>query len=148
MLAPQGAVTRLDAGVRHRLVNSQSPCPRLTFVGVNERDTHHQPKGFMKMSKTMKTVAVAGAVAAALVSQMTTANAQAKEKGYGVSLAGKNDCAAGPGTTCAGTSTVDYQGNAWTLVNAGTCADIELPAMADGTPRQGSLEALERDLPS
>jgi uncharacterized membrane protein len=60
-----------------------------------------------------------------------------------VSLAGKNDCAAGPGTTCAGTSKVDYQGNAWTLVPAGTCATMELP---DG--RTGSLEPLERDLPA
>lgn len=102
----------------------------------------------MKMSNTMKTLAVAGAVAAALASQVSTANAQAKEKCYGVSLAGQNDCAAGPGTTCAGTSTVDYQGNAWTLVDAGTCASIELPAMADGTARQGSLEELNRDLPS
>ena len=97
------------------------------------------------MSKTVKTLAVASAVAAAMVS---TASAQSKEKCYGVSLAGKNDCAAGPGTTCAGTSTVDYQGNAWTLVDAGTCADIELPAMADGTERMGSLEALDRDLPA
>ncbi|MCV6593005.1 MAG: DUF2282 domain-containing protein [Silicimonas sp.] len=95
------------------------------------------------MSNTKKTLAVAGAVAAALTASMTApVQAQAKEKCYGVSLAGKNDCAAGPGTTCAGSSTVDYQGNAWTLVDAGTCADIELP---DG--RMGSLEALERDLP-
>ena len=57
-------------------------------------------------------------------------------------LAGKNDCAAGAGTTCAGTSKVDYQGNAWTLVPAGTCAAIELPDR-----RVGSLEALDRDLP-
>ena len=63
----------------------------------------------------------------------------------------QNDCAAGPGTTCAGTSTVDYQGNAWTLVPEGTCelygvaaeADYELPG-----DRQGSLEPLERDLPA
>lgn len=60
----------------------------------------------------------------------------------------ENDCAAGPGTTCAGTSTVDYQGNAWTLVDAGTCTEIDLPQMADGTPREGSLEELDRDLPT
>ncbi len=101
------------------------------------------------MSNTPKTLAVAGAVAAALASYATLpANAQAQEKCFGVSLAGENDCAAGPGTTCAGTSTVDYQGNAWTLVEAGTCATIELPQMADGTERMGSLEALERDLPA
>lgn len=99
------------------------------------------------MSKTLKTVAIVGAVAASLVAQTSTATAQAKEKCFGVSMAGKNDCAAGPGTTCAGTSTVDYQGNAWTLVDAGTCTEIELPAMADGTARMGALEALERDLP-
>ena len=101
------------------------------------------------MSTTMKSVAIAGAVAAAVAAQTTTqAQAAGKEKCFGVSLAGENDCAAGPGTTCAGTSVTDYQGNAWTLVDAGTCAEIELPAMADGTPRTGSLEELDRDLPA
>ncbi len=101
------------------------------------------------MSTTHKSLALAGAVAAALTATLASqAAAQAKEKCFGVSLAGQNDCAAGPGTTCAGTSTVDYQGNAWTLVDKGTCAEIELPAMADGTARQGALEALERDLPA
>jgi uncharacterized membrane protein len=49
------------------------------------------------------------------------------DKCYGVSLAGKNDCAAGPGTTCAGTSKVDYQGNAWKYVAKGTCATMTTP---------------------
>jgi uncharacterized membrane protein len=44
-----------------------------------------------------------------------------------VSLAGKNDCAAGPGTTCAGTSKVDYQGNAWKHVAKGTCTTMKTP---------------------
>jgi uncharacterized membrane protein len=101
------------------------------------------------MSNTLKTVALAGAIAAAMTAQATTqAEAASKEKCFGVSLAGANDCAAGAGTTCAGTSTVDYQGNAWTLVDAGTCAEIELPTMADGTGRTGSLEELNRDLPA
>lgn len=100
------------------------------------------------MSKTVKTLAVASAVAAALAAQTITVSAQSKEKCYGVSLAGQNDCAAGPGTTCAGTSVVDYQGNAWTLVDAGTCDSMELPAMADGTARTGSLDMLERDVPA
>ena len=43
------------------------------------------------------------------------------EKCYGIALKGKNDCAAGPGTSCAGTSTADYQGNAWKYVKAGEC---------------------------
>lgn len=49
------------------------------------------------------------------------------EKCYGVALAGKNDCAAGAGTTCAGTSKIDYQGNAWVLVDKGTCTTIKTP---------------------
>jgi uncharacterized membrane protein len=61
----------------------------------------------------------------------------AMEKCYGVSMAGKNDCAAGPGTTCAGTSKVDYQGNAWKNVAAGTCTTIKTPK---GT---GSLTAIK-----
>ena len=96
---------------------------------------------------------VAGAVAAAVAAgSATPASAQGKEKCFGISLAGQNDCAAGPGTTCAGTSTVDYQGNAWTLVPAGDCekygveeetAEFELPE-----DRKGSLVELDRDLPT
>lgn len=99
-------------------------------------------------NQTVKSLALAGAVAAAFAAHTGTAAAAGKEKCFGVSLAGQNDCAAGPGTTCAGTSTVDYQGNAWTLVDAGACENMELPEMADGTPRTGSLEALDRDLPA
>ncbi len=99
------------------------------------------------MSNTMKSAAIIGAIAASFAAYSTTASAQAQEKCFGVALAGENGCAAGPGTTCAGTSKVDYQGNSWTLVEAGTCTEIELPAMANGSARMGSLEALERDLP-
>jgi uncharacterized membrane protein len=61
-----------------------------------------------------------GAAFAALPAVAQTADKD-KEKCFGVALKGKNDCAAGPGTTCAGTSKADYQGNAWTLVAKGTC---------------------------
>jgi uncharacterized membrane protein len=58
------------------------------------------------------------------------------EKCYGVSLAGKNECKAGAGTTCAGTSKVDYQGNAWKLVKAGTCTQMKTPhGMGSLTPK-------------
>jgi len=50
-----------------------------------------------------------------------------KERCYGISLAGKNDCAAGPGTSCAGTSKVDYQANAWKYVAKGTCTAVKTP---------------------
>jgi uncharacterized membrane protein len=92
----------------------------------------------------------APAEGAAAGGEMAAASAEtsAMEKCFGIALAGKNDCAAGPGTSCAGTSTVDYQGNSWKNVPEGDCAkygagdgDFALP---DG--RKGSLEALDRDL--
>jgi uncharacterized membrane protein len=96
------------------------------------------------MTDITRTVALAGAVAAALAAHATTpAMAQDQVKCYGVSLAGQNDCKAGPGTTCAGTSKVDYQGNAFKLVPAGTCETMELPG-----GRMGSLEPLDRDMAS
>ncbi len=61
-----------------------------------------------------------------------------QERCYGVALAGENDCAAGPGTSCQGTSTVDFQGNAWTYVEEGTCTDIETPY------GNGSLTEIDR----
>ena len=100
------------------------------------------------MSKMSNTLMIASAVATAVAGVATTAAAEGDEKCYGVALAGENDCAAGPGTTCAGTSTVDYQGNAWKLVPSGTCESMEVPAAADGSARMGSLEALERDIPA
>ncbi len=98
------------------------------------------------MSVPSTTLALA--ISAALASYASTAQAdQAQEKCYGVALAGQNDCAAGAGTSCSGTSKVDYQGNSWKLVPTGTCLTMNLPAMMDGTPRVGALTALQRDLP-
>ncbi len=111
------------------------------------------------MTTATKSIALLGAVTAAVAAHgVGTAQAQeaTQEKCFGISLAGENDCAAGPGTTCAGTSTIDYQGNAWSLVPAGTCTQYStmseddmfmLPAMEDGTPRDGSFAEMVRDLP-
>ena len=49
------------------------------------------------------------------------------EKCYGVSLKGHNDCAAGAGTSCAGTSKVDYSDQAWKYVPKGTCETMKTP---------------------
>src|SRR5437660_1636795 len=59
------------------------------------------------------------------------------DKCYGIAMKGDNDCAAGAGTTCAGTSITDYQGNAWKYVAKGTCTTIKTPK---GT---GSLEPIK-----
>ena len=50
------------------------------------------------------------------------------EKCFGVALKGQNDCYAGAGTTCAGTSTTDYQGNAFKLEPNGTCTTMQTPS--------------------
>ena len=78
---------------------------------------------------TISAAALAGSLAAAFAMAAAPAFAQNtnKERCYGVSLAGKNDCAAGPGTTCAGTSKVDYQGNAWKYVDKGSCTKMSTP---------------------
>ena len=111
------------------------------------------------MPPTRKTTAattaatVAGSIALALSAALapSSAEAEAKEKCYGIALAGQNDCAAGAGTTCAGTSKVDYQGNAWTLVPAGDCLKYGVeesdPRYVLPGERAGSLEKLDRDLP-
>ena len=85
-------------------------------------------------------LAIAGAAAAVVSTTAVAGPVKAqptKDKCYGISLAGKNDCAAGAGTTCAGTSKRDYQGNAWKYVAKGTCASIKTPKGA------GSLTAIK-----
>lgn len=74
--------------------------------------------------KTMLGAAVLAALAA---SAAIAADKPKMEKCFGVAKAGQNDCAAGAGTSCAGTSKVDYQKNAWKLVPAGTCTKIKTP---------------------
>ena len=97
------------------------------------------------MSKTniASAAIVAGALAVGISMATTTTAEAAKKKCYGVAKAGQNDCAAGPGTTCKGTSKVNYQGNAWKYVNTSSCSKIKL---AGG--RKGSTRPLKRDLPS
>jgi uncharacterized membrane protein len=92
------------------------------------------------MDRRSINLALAGSLAAALSLLAIAASAQdaAKEKCYGVALKGQNDCAAGPGTTCAGTSKVNYQGNSWKLVPKGTCTTMTTPF------GPGSLASIKR----
>lgn len=91
----------------------------------------------MKMHLSAALIAGSLAAATALIAAEAPAQPADKEKCYGISMAGKNDCAAGPGTTCAGTSKVDYQGNAWKLVAKGTCTTMKTPK------GMGSLEPMK-----
>ena len=98
----------------------------------------------MSAKSAITSLVLASAVSSALATiasaaPLTMAEEQAaaaahKEECYGVALKGQNDCVAGPGTTCQGTSTVDFQGNSWKFVRGGTCTSIVLP---DG--KHGSL---------
>ena len=92
-----------------------------------------------RLSIAAASIAVAALCAGvAQAAESQHAASGAKEKCYGVSLAGKNDCAAGAGTTCAGSARADYQGNAWRLVPAGTCTAINTPK------GPGSLTPIQR----
>ena len=80
----------------------------------------------VKTTSALAAIAIAAVSTAALAGTAPAAK-PAMEKCFGVAKAGKNDCKAGPGTSCAGTATRDYQGNAWKLVKAGTCLSIKTP---------------------
>ena len=74
--------------------------------------------------------------AATVLASLTAAAASAspvkpqpgQQKCFGISLAGKNDCKAGAGTSCAGTSRKNFQGDAWKYVAKGTCTAIKTPS--------------------
>jgi len=92
------------------------------------------------MNKTISAASLAFAfgaamsIAAAPVSAASHGGAMKveMEKCYGVAMKGKNDCKAGAGTSCAGTSKMDYQGNAWSFVPKGTCEKTASPTSASG----------------
>ena len=90
--------------------------------------------GRCPMERRMLSLALAASLSSALTLVAAPASAQdaGKEKCFGVSLKGQNDCAAGPGTTCAGTSKVDFQGNAWKLVAKGTCEKMASKTSPNG----------------
>ena len=95
-------------------------------------------------TKTMSSRALVGAFTAALAFVAGPGSAgpkppePTKDKCFGIALKGDNDCAAGPGTTCAGTSTADYQGNSWKYVAKGTCDTVKTPL------GKGSLQPIKR----
>jgi len=88
--------------------------------------------------------AALGSVVAGNASAHLEDGVAGKEKCFGVSLAGANDCAAGPGTSCAGTSKTDYQGGAWKLVPTGTCVTMKSPTSKTGF---GQLKAFTSAAP-
>jgi uncharacterized membrane protein len=95
--------------------------------------------------KSALTAAIASSFATALAMITTPAFTSPKppqptmDKCFGIALKGANDCAAGAGTTCAGTANADYQGNAWKYVPKGTCATVITPK------GKGSLEPNKSD---
>ena len=130
----QRELHRRSGTAAHRALAPRSAFLSFIFSGETALTTRTLTLGALAFA------ALASGAALAQSDNMNKSGDMAKpamEKCYGVSLAGKNDCAAGPGTTCAGTSKVDYQGNAWKFVPAGTCATIKTPK------GMGSLEAMK-----
>ncbi|MGF7160906.1 putative membrane protein [Rhodoligotrophos appendicifer] len=94
------------------------------------------------MNRSTLALALAGSLVTAVTGNAFAAPLKpeqmaGKEKCYGIALKGQNDCAAGAGTTCAGTSTKDYQGNAWKAVPVGTCVTMQ------GGGHMGSLTPMK-----
>jgi uncharacterized membrane protein len=117
--------------------------PAKDLVCPAEGTAKSNVENVMSARTAVSSLILAGAVSAALASMaaagpLTNAEGKAavaahKEKCFGVALKGQNDCAAGPGTTCQGTSTIDFQGNSWKFVRGGTCTSIELPNGGHGS---------------
>lgn len=91
-----------------------------------------------KKTPVLTTAALSLALTSAVALSSAPAEAGKGERCYGVALAGQNDCAAGPGTSCAGSSKVDYQSDAWKYVPAGTCMDMASESSPTG---KGQLKA-------
>lgn len=96
------------------------------------------------MSNRSTNLALAAAVAAAALmsagAQAQTANTD-KERCYGISMAGKNDCAATGNNSCSGQAKVDFDTKAWKYVAKGTCATMEV-TLKDGMKRKGTLQPM------
>lgn len=91
------------------------------------------------LSATALVLALGSALSMAAVS--TAHAADDMEKCFGVAMKGHNDCAAGAGTTCAGTAKMDYQANAWKLVPKGSCATTESKTSPTGFGQMQAFKA-------
>ena len=92
-----------------------------------------------KLSATALILALGSSLS--LSALTTTAHAADDVKCYGIAEAGKNDCAAGPGTSCAGTSKTKDQANAWKLVPAGTCTKTPSTTSPTGFGQEAAFDA-------
>ena len=98
--------------------------------------THSAVLGALALAAAMAGSAAAADKMAMMKKPVSMEQMAGNEKCYGVAKAHENDCKAGPGTTCAGTSKGNYQGDAWSLVKEGTCATIKTPkGMGSLTPK-------------
>jgi uncharacterized membrane protein len=100
----------------------------------------------VRNNSRLSAVALATALGSALAGNASAhleEGAAGKEQCYGIALAGQNDCAGGPGTSCAGSSKKDYQGTDWKLVPAGTCVTIKSPTSSTGFGQLKAFTAAE-----
>jgi uncharacterized membrane protein len=96
----------------------------------------------MANNRTALLSAVAALAGVAALSQVALAEDASKEKCYGISAAGKNDCAATGNNSCAGTAKGNFEKGAWKYVPAGTCTSMTV-TLPDGSTRAGSLQPIK-----
>src|SRR5260370_12945918 len=113
------------------------PAGDATLNRRNPMSTKNITSSFVLAGALTTALATMAAAAPLTKAEGDAAIAAHTEKCFRVALKGQNDCAAGPGTTCKGTSTTDFQGNAWKFVQGGTGANIDLP-----NGKHGSLKPL------
>ncbi|WP_448652574.1 BufA1 family periplasmic bufferin-type metallophore [Pseudomonas fluorescens] len=93
------------------------------------------------LSAATLVLALGSALSFSALTNMAHADEAKMDKCFGVAEAGKNDCAAGAGTTCAGTSKVKDQANAWKLVPAGTCGKTPSATSPTGFGQEAAFTA-------
>jgi uncharacterized membrane protein len=125
-------LTRLSSNNAARLCYESAVQPTGIFGGAVARPLIAKEHS-MNRKGIVTSAAIAGSFAAAIAMVAAPATAAPKppqptmDKCFGIAMKGDNDCAAGAGTTCAGTAAADYQGNAWKYVAKGTCETIKTP---------------------
>lgn len=95
----------------------------------------------MPTPNTFLAVIVAAVAAAAAADAGAQQSGAERERCYGISMAGANDCASTGNNSCAGTAKADHDRGAWKYVAKGTCTSIEV-TLKDGRKRMGSLQPI------
>ena len=94
------------------------------------------------VSSALASAMALGLVASAGAASHAMSDGKGKEKCYGISKAGQNDCANLAGThSCAGQSKEDMSHVDWKYVAKGTCKDMKGLTQAEAKKKADSMKA-------